>query len=319
MQRDFGNEVTVAIIAVGALVFALAFGIILSLSGTGGTSGSAAPTGTAVAQQSAEPSETVVPERAESEAAPSSTPALTDTATRRPASPTPQATDTPRPTATIRPTERPTSTATLTSTPTPTDTATPSPVPSATPIGRGGCDVPEGWTVYVVRPGDTLELVARATGAALSELLSVNCLSEIAPITPGSTLFVPRQPYTYGAAGSAAATPGATPYSGVEAEGCGDAAVQITTPQPGQLVSGVFSLVGSAGGDSFARYWVEVRPDFARIYDLYLEGDTPVTAGELGQVNSDAYGRGLHWVRLRVLDAAGADVGETCAIPMIFD
>ena len=316
MQRDFGNEVTVAILAVGALVFALAFGIILSLSGTGGSSGSAAPTGTAVAQQNDEPSETTVPEQ-ESEAAPSSTPAPTDTATRRPASPTPRATDTPRPTATLRPTERPTNTPTLT--PTATDTHTPSPVPSATPLGRGGCNVPEGWTVYVVRPGDTLELVARATGAALSELLSVNCLSQIAPITPGSTLYVPRQPYTYGAAGSAAATSSATPFSGVEAEGCTDAAVQITTPQPGQLVSGVFSLVGSAGGDRFARYWVEVRPDFASIYDLYLERDEPVQAGELGQVNSDAYGRGLHWVRLRVLDDDGEDVGETCAIPMIFD
>lgn len=312
MQRDFGNEVTVAILAVGALVFALAFGIILSLSGTGGSSGSAAPTGTAVVQQNDEPSETAVPEQ-ESEAAPSSTPAPTDTATRRPASPTPRATDTPRPTATLRPTERPTST------PTATDTHTPSPVPSATPLGGGGCNVPEGWTVYVVRPGDTLELVARATGAALSELLSVNCLSQIAPITPGSTLYVPRQPYTYGAAGSAAATSTATPFSGVEAEGCSDAAVQITTPQPGQLVSGVFSLVGSAGGDRFARYWVEVRPDFASIYDLYLERDAPVQAGELGQVNSDAYGRGLHWVRLRVLDDDGEDVGETCAIPMIFD
>src|SRR6266496_1170878 len=46
MQRDIGNEFIVAIIAVGILAFAVAFAIILSLSGGAGQSATPSPQAT---------------------------------------------------------------------------------------------------------------------------------------------------------------------------------------------------------------------------------------------------------------------------------
>ncbi len=43
MQRDIGNEFIVAIVAVGVLAFAVAFAIILSLSGGAGQAATATP------------------------------------------------------------------------------------------------------------------------------------------------------------------------------------------------------------------------------------------------------------------------------------
>lgn len=53
---------------------------------------------------------------------------------------------------------------------------------------------PAGWTVYTVRPGDTLSGIAAATGASLNDLAERNCIANAAQIRVGQPLFVPRQP-----------------------------------------------------------------------------------------------------------------------------
>lgn len=128
MQRDIGNEVIVAILAVAVLAFALTFGIILSLSNT-------SPDAT---QQAVVTTESVVQGEGETEVAdaPTSTPSLTRTPRPTAAATVtatetevPPETDTPRPSRTPQPTatDEPTASATVTDTSTPTRTRTPRP------------------------------------------------------------------------------------------------------------------------------------------------------------------------------------------------
>ncbi len=321
MQRDLGNEVIVAILAIGALVFALAFGIVLSLSGAGSETPLVtqvlSPTAVVVAQEEELTTLTPFQDQPETEEpVPTDTPQPTDTPTLRPTTIEPSATlgatdtNTPRPTATPTVTRRPSETPAATFTLTHTSTAS----PSATSTPSGVCATPDGWSIYVVRPGDTLDFVARAVGITADELQSGNCLPRASAINPGNVLYVPRQPYPYERPPVTVSVLGT-----LAAEGCTDPNAQVSSPVSGQRVRGVFQLMGTAAGGRFAAYRLEVRPDFATYYDVYAEHDRRVQNGELGTIDSNAYGRGLHWVRLRVVDAAGMDVAETCVIPMVFD
>ena len=112
-------------------------------------------------------------------------------------------THSPTPTETIEPspTSTPTHiipTATDTVTPSPTNTFTPTIVPSATPIPPtatpDGCYLPEGWTTYRVRAGDTISGIAVRSNATLDEIYSANCLERGDFIIAGQEFFVPRQP-----------------------------------------------------------------------------------------------------------------------------
>lgn len=79
----------------------------------------------------------------------------------------------------------PTPTATITSTATAGQTLV-TPVPTY-------CGPPLGWKIYIVRPGDTLFSIARATGATVQQLMLANCLDNDR-IRVGQPLFVPRLP-----------------------------------------------------------------------------------------------------------------------------
>ncbi|MBZ0293938.1 MAG: hypothetical protein K8L99_15340, partial [Anaerolineae bacterium] len=122
----------------------------------------------------------------------------------------------------------------------------------------------------------------------------------------GASLYVPHLPLYVG---------GAPAYS---PQGCSDSHVQIVSPVSGQRIQGLFRLFGTADGTSFSAYQIEVRPDFASSYDLYAEFNEPVRNGDLGEVDTRAYGRGLHWVRVRVTTQHGSNP-VPCAIPVIFD
>lgn len=55
------------------------------------------------------------------------------------------------------------------------------------------CGPPLGWTIYRVRPGDTLSSIARATGSTVQALMLANCLPSD-KIRVGQILYVPRLP-----------------------------------------------------------------------------------------------------------------------------
>jgi len=113
------------------------------------------------------------------------------------------------PLSTSTPTLTPTLNSTLTETPAPTLVA--SPVITVTPISTGTVlpqtklpsnivsyptaticrGTPYGWTLYIVRPGDTLSSIAVAHSVSVAQLQSVNCMGSSTSIFIGSLLYIP--------------------------------------------------------------------------------------------------------------------------------
>jgi LysM repeat protein len=54
-------------------------------------------------------------------------------------------------------------------------------------------EVPEGWLLYTVEPGETLASLAAATQSTAGELAAANCLTD-SQVIAGMQLLVPRQP-----------------------------------------------------------------------------------------------------------------------------
>jgi len=380
MQRDLGNEVIVAIAAVGILAFAITFAIILSLSNTPEATPTATiPSNTSSVTQAATAAAVIVSVTAADTATPQPTaagesststqPASTNTMTALPtevqssatetateinslsgtqALSTPTATRTARPptatstftaTATstrtptaLPPTDTPTHTPTKTTSPTPTLTRTPRPTETSgirpTPTGMltpegfaspavTGCERPSGWVTYVVRQGDTLLKIARAVGGSLFELQTNNCLPDINNIYAGTVIYVPRTPMIASAPANPIPVPGNPPVSmPLHPEGCTDPNSVITNLQPGDSISGVFNVTGTANLLDFWYYKLEVRPDFATVYNFYSRSETPVTNGQLGQIDQSIFGVGIHWIKLTVIGRSNG--AAPCAIPVIF-
>lgn len=79
-------------------------------------------------------------------------------------------------------------------------------IPSVTPIsltplapGTGGttggaCPPPAGWVAYVIEPGDTLGVLAEATGTTVDALVRANCLTDASRINVGQTIYLPVDP-----------------------------------------------------------------------------------------------------------------------------
>ncbi|MCA9915964.1 MAG: LysM peptidoglycan-binding domain-containing protein, partial [Anaerolineae bacterium] len=273
------------------------------------------------------------------------TPTVTSSATNRPTATrtptaTPSHTSTPRPTSTNKPTS--TSTATSTTTPSRTPTATSTSRPSATSVEFDGilatptlpasptaaavsaatrtpasCLLPRGWTTYRVQPGDTLFAISLATNSTVDELRYANCIDDVDNITSEDRIFVPRAPLR------PVSTFVPVPVDArpdLAAFGCADPRVQITSPGVAMRLSGSFTVMGTATREDFGYYKIEIRPDWAEIYNFYLDSYTPVQNGSLGVINSEIFGSGLHWIRLTVVDArAGIPAGATCEIPVIFE
>lgn len=54
-------------------------------------------------------------------------------------------------------------------------------------------EVPEGWLLYTVQPGETLGVLAAGTDSSVAEIANANCLGD-APLAAGMQILVPRQP-----------------------------------------------------------------------------------------------------------------------------
>ncbi|MBL8154957.1 MAG: LysM peptidoglycan-binding domain-containing protein [Anaerolineae bacterium] len=192
----------------------------------------------------------------------------------------------------------------MTRTPTPTRTPippTPTPTWTASPIPA--CSQPPGWIVYVIQRGDTLTSIASASGTTVQNLQEVNCLTNANSITVSQTIFIP------GAAPTAA--------SGWVAQGCTDPGAVITNLTPGQTVTGLVSVQGTAWLDRFGYYKIEIRPDSIQTYTLYNRYLTPVAQGELAQIDISIFTPGLYWLQLTVVQL-DERFAEPCAIPLIF-
>jgi LysM repeat protein len=66
--------------------------------------------------------------------------------------------------------------------------------PSAGATTAETCEPPEDWGIYVVRPGDTLDGIARLVGVTVTELVEANCLLDPNRIDVRQEIWVPSLP-----------------------------------------------------------------------------------------------------------------------------
>lgn len=288
MSRDIRGEVIVALVAIALLMFALAFGVLVSLSDPDAT-----PTVTPMV---------VVDSNVDTLVA-------TMTATIMPTQ-----TQTPSATQTASPTRTPIPTHTPSYTPRSTEFSPilPTATINATTITTVDCVPPVGWVRYVVPSGATLFSIAQAVGSSVSELQIANCLDDPTRLISGDVLLVPRLP---------ASVPTNPIMPGMTRVGCNNPAVQINAPGLGQAVSGAVTIAGNAlYGEQFGYYKLEIRADAMQVYNFFSRSEMPTQGGTLGRLDTSLFAPGRYWLRLVVVDRSGnVPADATCVIPIIID
>lgn len=89
--------------------------------------------------------------------------------------------------------------------------------------------------------------------------------------------------------------------------------VEIISPQNGQDISGVFEVIGTASIPNFGFYKFEIkRPDEA-VWLTIQAGNSPVTAGKLGDWDTNRLTPGEYQLGLVVVDNA-ANASDPCTI-----
>lgn len=164
-----------------------------------------------------------------------------------------------------------------------------------------------------MQAGDTLASIARLYGVTEAELREANCLELSATLATGQNIYVP------GPVGEGATGVTITPGHGLQVVGCTNPAIRITNLQPGQRIRGITTIFGTASPQNFQYYQLEVRPDIAATYDFLLRSDERVSGGPLGLLNAAGLRTGVYWIRLSVVNRAGAIDAESCAIPVFVE
>ena len=239
------------------------------------------------------------------------------------------------PTATPLPTLSPTFTVTpvpptqiVSVTPSPTvtvgTTATVEVSSSTEIIQTEPCTRPQGWADYTVQRGNTLFSIARSVSSTVRILADVNCLADADAITTGQVIFIPFLPSqpiqttTPSAnSGNTNANTVAIPLSGGS---CPSANVSITSPSSGAVLSGTFTVYGTArqNGEPFQYYRLEIRPAFSEVYNFVDSKTVQVVNGVLGSINAKRFGNGAHYLRLTVVNNTG-NYPDECIIPVVFN
>jgi hypothetical protein len=165
-----------------------------------------------------------------------------------------------------------------------------------------------------VQPGDSLARIAQAVFSSVGDLRDANCLRNVDNVSAGSFLFVPFAVSDVFPAPTPQLTQTLQPLS---VQGCTNLGSLIQEPLPGDEITGVFTVVGTAVVEGFQHYLIEVRPDGSDLYTYYTRADAPVVGGALAQINSDFFDPGLYWIRLTVVNST-EPFPEACAIPVIF-
>jgi|GEM_PF-6534441 len=317
--RNLRNEILVAIGAVGALMVAVIFAVVVTGGGlpilTGGTtvaqSGATvqpiASTDVSVATATA-----IIPvETATVSVATDVQPPVTPTGGKTTASATLGETVTPTHTLMPTRTPRPSSTPTLSLTPRPsaTPTQTPSPVPPTnTPISLlptpvtplptltpSVCLPPPGWLPYIVQTGDNLFRLSQRAGIALDQLQVANCIADAASITAGQIIYVPDAFF-------APTVPPTTPFPPPPTVvvptipslaptgssplpppviGCLIPQVRITSPSPDAVLFTPFTVRGTAILSEISNF---------SFYKVEIRGQNQLNFANVALSNTPAYG-----------------------------
>lgn len=317
MQRDIGNEFIVAIVAVGVLAIAVAFAIILSLSGGAGQPVEAQMEGSvteAIAEETAfttmiamitsTPVETSETEETPPSKTGTSLPVIDASATGLP------------PTQTITPFETTSPTRTASQIPTATRAIL---QPSSTPLPTAV----EATISTSPTLTSTIQIITRTiipTNTATKTATPIPSATSTLTTTPSATATLVPSATTSPTATSSPTplptntkTPTVVPIEG--AEGCTSPESYISNLKAGQTVQGKLRVMGSAQSENFWYYKVEIRPDFATTYTVYSRSEEMVIENELAVIDTDIFEQGAYWIQLTVVNKDNSVI-RPCAIPL---
>lgn len=201
------------------------------------------------------------------------------------------------------------------------------------------CQPPQGWSIYTVRPGETLYRIASRYDLTVGELMQANCLSSTS-VSVGTKIYVPpttpvispthrpSSPTPTKPQASPARTPTATitpdpdpPPTGTQTAtdgACTNLDSIITLPPVGSILSGKVGFYGTARTPNFDFYKLEIRKEgSSEGFTTFFTGDREVINGLLAEANTvtwtETWGNGLFWIRLVVVNDTG-NYPERCSI-----
>jgi hypothetical protein len=97
--------------------------------------------------------------------------------------------------------------------------------------------------------------------------------------------------------------------------GCVPDELILTSPEPGQEVSGTVTLVGTVAVDNFGFYKYEVAPEGEDSWSTISAGREPVVNGDVGLWDTTTLTPGDYQLRLEVTDNQG-QAYPACIIPV---
>lgn len=148
--------------------------------------------------------------------------------------------------------------------------------------------------------------------------------SFVAPALPSSDILVtPTLTILNQTQGSLSSNPAValtlvTPVSNsapAAADGCVPGEIILTSPEPGQEISGTVTLVGTVKVDNFGFYKYEVAPQGTETWATISADRKMVNEGELGFWDTSTLTPGDYQLRLEVTDSQG-QAYSPCVIPV---
>jgi hypothetical protein len=107
--------------------------------------------------------------------------------------------------------------------------------------------------------------------------------------------------------------PIATPEVQSGMSGCVADQIMLTSPRPGEEISGVITLSGTANIPNFGFYKYEFSPQGTNFWTTISAGANPVNDAELGKWNTASIANGDYFLQLVILDNVGQTL-EPCVI-----
>lgn len=95
--------------------------------------------------------------------------------------------------------------------------------------------------------------------------------------------------------------------------GCVPEQISISAPKPGDVVSGVIELSGTASVPNFGFYKYEISPIGVNLWTTVSAGDKPVKDGKLGDWDTSTLANGDYFLQLVLIDNVGVTL-EPCVI-----
>ncbi len=196
----------------------------------------------------------------------------------------------------------------------PTPTPLPQAVTVATQANLRAAPSLDGEIVGAAQVGDQINIIGQTADAqwylldnngwifaqlAGSPTAPVPVVDPASIAAPESVLLPTATPI-----GAEAATPAAEPVVEALAAACTDARSVISSPTEGQGVSGFVDITGNATHEAFASFKLEAGAPGSAL-DFVGSGNSPVSGGALGNVNTAAFPNGPLLIRLTVIDQTG--------------